>query len=372
MKKVLAILLCVAMVAAIALAGCGSGDGGSSSGSDSDSASETKKNAGNVATVLGNVLGDKSFNDSCWAGLTEIKNKYGVEIDYYESRDDQTKVIPALTEYAESGNYGLIVAGGPNSTENTQAVIEAFPNQKFIYYDANIQNGENGPYANAFSIEYKQNEGSFLVGWLAGKLTKTGTIAALGASEIDVIWDFIYGYLEGAQVANPNVKAITTFVGDWSNVTKAKDLANDAMGQGADVLFHIAGAAGAGMFEAISGNEAVWGIGVDSDQYAEYEEENPETAGRILTSMIKNVGNSLVWAYDNEVAGTLEWGTNVSLGIAEDAVGPAESGPFLELDKELLDEYAQIKEDVAAGKITVGTAFGHTLEEHREFANSFR
>ena len=70
--------------------------------------------------------------------------------------------------------------------------------------------------------------------------------------------------------------------------------------------------------------------------------------------------------------GTLEWGTNVSLGIAEDAVGPAESGAFLELDESLLEEYAQVKEDVASGKVTVGTAFGHTLEEQREFANSFR
>ena len=88
--------------------------------------------------------------------------------------------------------------------------------------------------------------------------------------------------------------------------------------------------------------------------------------------MIKNVGNSLVWAYDKVVEGSLEWGENVSLGIAEDAVGPAESGPFLELDQSLLDEYEQVKEDVASGKIVVVTAYGKTSEEQQEFANSFR
>ena len=67
------------------------------------------------------------------------------------------------------------------------------------------------------------------------------------------------------------------------------------------------------------------------------------------------------------MAGTLEWGTNTSLGISEDAVGPAESGPFLELDQALLDEYAQIKQDVADGKIKVGTAFGKTTAEQQAF-----
>ena len=374
MKKVLAILLCVAMVTAIALTGCGGGDGGSSSDSGSGSANTAKENAGNVAAVLNPALGDKSFCDSCWAGLNEIKDKYGVDVDYFEAKDDQTKIIPALTEYAESGNYGIIVAGGNRNVEPTQAVIEAFPNQKFFYYDASIQDSENGPYSNAFSMVYKQNEGSYLVGWLAGKLTQSGTIATFGAAENDVIWDFIYGYLEGAQAARDDIKVITTFVGDWSNVTKAKDLANDAMSQGADVLFHVAGGAGAGMFEAIAenGDGKVWGIGVDSDQYAEYAEDKPEIASRILTSMIKNVGNSLVWAYDKVVEGSLEWGENVSLGIAEDAVGPAESGPFLELDQSLLDEYEQVKEDVASGKIVVGTAYGKTSEEQQAFANSFR
>ena len=136
----------------------------------------------------------------------------------------------------------------------------------------------------------------------------------------------------------------------------------------------MAGGAGAGMFESIAenGDGKVWGIGVDSDQYAEYAEDKPEIASRILTSMIKNVGNSLVWAYDKVVEGSLEWGENVSLGIAEDAVGPAESGPFLELDQSLLDEYEQVKEDVASGKIVVGTAYGKTSEEQQAFANSFR
>ena len=133
MKKIRAILLCIAMAAAIALTGCG-GDSGSSSGSDSvsDSTSEAKENAGNVATVFSSNLGDKSFCDSCWAGLNEIKDKYGVEIDYFEMKSDQTKAIPALTEFAESGNYGLIVSGGPTTIEAAQNVIEQFPNQNLF------------------------------------------------------------------------------------------------------------------------------------------------------------------------------------------------------------------------------------------------
>ena len=370
MKKILVILLCIAMVTGIIFSGCSN-----SGSSTSDVSDDTKQNAGNIATLLTTTLGDKSFCDSCWAGLNEIKDKYGVEIDYFEMNSDQTKAIPALTEFAESGEYGLIVSGGQTTIEDAQTVIEAFPNQKFIHYDADVQDSENGLYANAFSIKYKQNEGSYLVGWLAGKLTNTGTIATFGVSEIDVIWDFVYGYLEGAKAARNDIKVITSFVGSKEDVVKAKDLANDAMLLNADVLFQVAAGAGAGVFEAIleSGRKNIWAIGVDSDQYAQYKEDgNMDTANIILTSMVKDIGNSLIWAYDKEVAGTLEWGTNTTVGVAEDAVGPAESGPFLQLDKDLLDEYTQIKADVASGKTVVSTAFGHSLEEQRAFANTFR
>ena len=172
-----------------------------------------------------------------------------------------------------------------------------------------------------------------------------------------------------------DIKVLTSFVGSKEDVVKAKDLANDAMLLNADVLFQVAAGAGAGVFEAIleSGRKNIWAIGVDSDQYAQYKEDgNMDTANIILTSMVKDIGNSLIWAYDKEVAGTLEWGTNTTVGVAEDAVGPAESGPFLQLDKDLLDEYTQIKADVASGKTVVSTAFGHSLEEQRAFANSFR
>ena len=372
MKRVLTVGVCIAMIAAIALTGCGSGK--DASGTGSGSAVPDDKNAGNVAAVITTALGDNSLSDSCWTGLNALKDKYGIEIDCYEMNQDQTKAIPALTKYAESGNYNIIVSGTYSTVESAQAVIEMFPNQKFIHYDASVQTGDS-PHANAFSMEYKQNEGAYLVGWLAGKLTQTGMIAALGAAEIDVIWDSIYGYLEGAKFAKEDVKAITSFVGDWEDVGKAKDLANDAMGQGADILFHIADGAGAGMFEAIaeSGKTGVWGIGTDSDQYAEYEAAgNMDIANIILTSMVKNIGNSLVWAYEREVAGTLDWGTHARLGIAEDAVGPAESGGFLSLNQALLDEYKQIKQDVADGKIKVSTAFGHSAEEQAAFANFFR
>ena len=372
MKKVLAILLCVAMVAVLALAGCG-GDGGSSQSSDSTSA--TTENAGNVATIVTTALGDKSFNDSCWTGLNTLKDKYGIEIAYYELKADYTKTLPALTEFAESGDYNIIVPGSPSTVDGAKAAIEMFPNQKFIHYDTTIQDGENGPYANAFSMEYKQNEGSYLAGWLAGKVTKTGVISQLGMQEIDIIYDFMYGYLEGAKAARDDIKVITTFIGDSTDVAKAKELSNSAIGQNADVLFQIAGGAGAGVFEAVaeSGKSDVWAIGVDSDQYAEYVAiDRQDIADVILTSMAKNIGNSVIWAYEQEMAGTLEWGTNTSLGISEDAVGPAESGPFLELDQALLDEYAQIKQDVADGKIKVGTAFGKTTAEQQAFVDSFR
>lgn len=374
MKKILAIILCIAMVAAIALTGCG---GGSSSSSSSSSSTSKNDKAGNVATVITSALGDKSFSDSCWKGMNKIKDTYGVEIAYFEMKQDQTKAIPALTDYAESGKYDIIISGTYSTVENTQAVIKDFPNQKFIHYDANIQatkDNANNSFANAYSMSYLQNEGSYLVGFIASKATKTGVIAELGGGQIDVIYDFMYGFLEGAKYGKSDIKVVSSFIGDWENINKAKDLAKDAMGKKADVLFHIAGGAGQGMFEACAEKGDVWGIGVDADQWSEYNDaKKTDIANIILTSMIKDVGTTIFDAYVKNLDGKLAWGKHESLGVKENAVGPAETGNYSKVvTGDVKTQYEAMKKDVIDGKIKIGSAFGKTQDEQNALLNSFR
>jgi basic membrane protein A len=127
--------------------------------------------------------------------------------------------------------------------------------------------------------------------------------------------------------------------------------------QGASIVFNVAGGTGLGIFEAAA-EDGRWAIGVDSDQWLMLKDEKPELAARILTSMLKNVDNSLFRALKLHLEGKLAWGKAESLGIAEGGVGLAKNENYQKLTPE--DIKARIEEAEKAileGRIRVDTVF---------------
>ena len=108
---------------------------------------------------------------------------------------------------------------------------------------------------NVASLVFKEHEGSYLVGILAAKTSKTGTIGFLGGMDIGLIHRFEKGYEEGAKSVNPNIRVIQNYVGvtdaAWNNPGKGKELALAQIGKGADVIFPAAGNSGLGAFDAV-------------------------------------------------------------------------------------------------------------------------
>ncbi|MEN4040975.1 MAG: BMP family ABC transporter substrate-binding protein [Anaerolineaceae bacterium] len=310
-----------------------------------------------VVHLINGVQGDKSFFDSAVRGVTRAQQEFDLDVKTIEAGIDPARWQPALEDAAANEEFDVMILGTFQMAEFLQMVAPKYPDKKFIIYDVSVD------YAacdcdNVYSVLYKQNEGSYLAGVYAGLMTKTGIIGAVGGQDIPVINDFIVGYKQGAASVgiDPN-NVIVQYAGGWNDPVRGKEIALAMYHQGADIVFQIAGGTGVGVFQAAeeTGNFA---IGVDSDQAMIIKDTDPEQANFILTSMLKNVDNSLYRALRMFVEGTLPFGQAENLGVAEGGVGLAKNEIFDRVTPDdVKAKIAQVEQDLLDGKITVDTVF---------------
>ncbi|HEX9922795.1 MAG TPA: BMP family ABC transporter substrate-binding protein, partial [Anaerolineae bacterium] len=302
--------------------------------------------------------------DSAQRGLERAEQELGVQTKTIEASYDPTKWEPALVDAAANEDYDILIVGTFDMATYLEQVAPQYPDKRFIIYDAPVEY-ENCDCGNVYSILYKQNEGSYLAGVYAAAMTTQDVadmnpepvIGSVGGQEIPVILDFMVGYEQGAKDTNANIQVIRQFADSWDDPAKGKELTKAQYSQGADIVFQIAGGTGQGVFEAAA-EDGRYAIGVDSDQAIVVEEADPDQAARILTSMMKNVDNSLFRAITLHQAGTLPYGEAEALGIAEGGVGLARNKFYDQTTpaevKAIIDE---AEKQILNGEITVETAF---------------
>ncbi|MFW6367010.1 MAG: BMP family lipoprotein [Spirochaetota bacterium] len=327
MKKVLAVMLVAALVCA---AGCGK--------QGEQKQEEKTVKVGIVLSIGG--LGDKSFNDAAYRGLEWAKRDFDMEFNYVEpastAEDEQF-----LTQYAQSG-YDLIIATGFLMKDACEKVAKQYPDTKFAIIDSVID------LPNVSSLTFKEHEGSFLVGALAGLMTESNTIGFVGGMEIPLIKKFEYGYEQGAKYTNPNVKILslyTTGQNPFNDPVQGKDNALNQIGQGADVVYHAAGGTGLGVIEACK-EKGVWAIGVDSNQ-------DGVAKGTVLTSMLKKVDVAVYDTVKSVIEGNFESGVQ-SFGVKEGGVGTTDFEFTRDkIPAEYLVQLDEIKELIKTGELEV-------------------
>lgn len=374
MKRLVALLLSGMMV--FGLTACG-GDATKTAetgnktedAAKAETGTETEGTKKAILIVNGN-LGDLGFFDSANAGMQRVHDELGLEIQVIETGDDESKWEPALADAAEE-DADYIIAVSPSMVEPMQNIAPMYPEKKFLLMD-NVVDFEAGDLSNVYCATFKQNEGSFLAGAVAATMAKeTGKLGFVGGMDIPPINDFLVGYIEGALAVNPDTKVTATYPGDYYDPAKGKEHGIVLINQGAEVLFAAAGPTGLGTIEAaVEADKYI--VGVDSDQSAGYAANGDDkTAEHIVTSMMKNVGDSIFRAIEMDLQGELAFGTAESLGIAEGGVGLAKNDVYknalTEDERAAIDE---IQEKVVSGEITVRTAIGMTTEELDQLRNS--
>ena len=355
MKKLLAVLLALLMV--FALVGCGSKPNREPT---PEPTPEPENKKLTIAYCINGTTGDKSFFDSGTEGMQWINRDFGdkVEATTIEFTYDDTTWRSQLENAFMSEAYDIIIVGTYDMLGMTVELTEQYPDQKVWFYDEQWDFDAN-PRENVLSLLFKQNEGSYVVGYMAAMASQTNYITFCGGMSNTVLLDFFAGYEQGAKAYNPDIRVEETWMNSFSDPSTGKNVATASYSDGADVIFACGGGAGLGVFEAALDFENAKVIGVDGNQGAAFEAAGQtDKAARTITSMTKNVNQGFYDTCKAELDGTLKYGQNYRLGLNGGYVGAAvTSATEATFTPEQLAAVEDIKAKIASGEIQVATAF---------------
>lgn len=290
--------------------------------------------------------GDKSFNDAAYEGVARSADELGVQIELLEPTGAEDREA-AMRLFAARG-FDLVIGVGFIFSTDINVVARAFPSTRFACIDY-APPMEGAMPENVAGLTFREEEGSFLVGAVAGIVTKTKHVGFVGGMDIPLIHKFEAGYRAGVAQACPACVVHAAYAGStpeaFRDPVKGKALAVAQISQGADVLYHAAGTTGHGVFEA-SRDMGVKAIGVDADQH-------DEMPGTVITSMIKR-GDVAVFDTVKAVAEGRFHGGLLSFGLAEDGVGYVSDGPHgAAITADVRDRVAQLRARIVRGEIKV-------------------
>ena len=362
MKKFAALLLALVMV--LSLAACGNQNTPAGSGSNAGSTSGDEAKVYNVVYLVNGNLGDKSFFDSAEAGLDQLKADGRITLTTIEMGgldEDKPKWKDTLYEVSASGEYDVVICGTYQMPDFLKEVADQYPDQKYVIFDDNTYAGQS---ANVMNITYKQNDMGYLMGIFAATLTtdtsiekinEDAVIGFVGGVDSPVINEFLIGYIEGAKSVNPDIKVDVRYTNDYVDTSIAKEYGLSMINDNhCDLIWGVAGNAGNGAAEAAFETGKAYFLGVDSDQELTL---SSDLAAITLTSGLKNIGNSLIWFFDEMDAGRTYFGQEVSLGLAEGGVGIVTDKNFATFaNDDLKAAITAAEEAIKAGDVVVDSA----------------
>ena len=266
--------IALAAFAALLLAGCNDPKTAATGGKTADAKSAPLK----IGVVFDSGgLGDRSFNDSAYAGVLKAEKELGVSESDVKKVTSQTArdYESNLDQLAQAG-CDVVFAVGVGQDQALKVVAPKYPNVKFGLIDSAI----DAP--NVRSITFTEEQGSFLAGYAAALASKTGKVGFVGGKKIPLIEKFQAGFEAGAKAANPAIVVLPAkYTDNWDDTAIGKAMAGSLFADGADVVYHAAGRCGLGVIDAARDAKEL-AIGVDSDQ-------DDVAKGSVLTSMVKHV-----------------------------------------------------------------------------------
>jgi basic membrane protein A len=282
------------------------------------SAKQSKPAAGLKVGLVTDIagLGDKSFNYLAGQGLKQAEKKYGIQGDVTVSKSNND-YVPNITKYALKG-YDLVIAVGFLEEQAVGQVAKKFPKVKFAIIDDSVTVKALAGLKNVEGIQYKEQEAGYLVGYLAGLFEKSSAkglnsqnvVSSVGGISIPPVDRYIAGFQAGARAADPGVKLLNGYSGDFVAQDKCQGLAQQQIAAGSDIIFQVAGQCGLGAINAAR-DKGLWGIGVDTNQALQVGSK------QLLASATKGVDVSVVDVVGQVVGGNFRGGKDLVLGVNE-------------------------------------------------------
>lgn len=305
-----------------------------------------------MVTDTGGV-NDQSFNQSAWEGLQRAEEELGIKVGYLESQQE-ADYAPNLEQLYDYDN-DLIWGIGYMMADAILDAAKTNPDQIYAIIDNAYENTPD----NLIGVLFKAEQASFLVGYIAGKMTETGIVGFVGGIRGSVIDGFDYGYTAGVKYANRNVEVLNQYADSFSDQAKGKAIATQMYQKGADIIFHAAGGAGLGVIEAAKENDK-YAIGVDRDQ-------NNLAPDHVITSAMKRVDNAVFNIAEQLKNGTLKGGQTMTFGLAEGGVDIAPTSSK-HVSQKILDEVENLKQDIIDGNIFVP----YNAETYKDYISTLK
>lgn len=372
-KVYLSLLLALMLLASFGLIGCApgaqEGDGTEQPGTDGATPSvnsdvaDLNDGVTKIALLISGDLGDMSFWDSAASGMKQFAADHpDVVVDIIEmGSSDATKYESTLNRTA-SADYDLIILGSTDMREPLQRTASKakYADRRFIIFDTEIKDNAAANYPTVHSIMFCQNEGSYLAGLLAAMMSErlgAPNTAFIGGTKNDIINDFAFGFMQGVRDANASggteIGAFNSYVGDFTNSPKGSSLATGFYENGVEILFAAASQAGLGCIDSAKSNGSLI-IGVDSDQYAYYQDSDPEKAACIVTSVLKRVDLALYECCERFLEGTLTYGDLDVLGVSDGMIGLVENENYINtVPEDIRNAVANATAQIASGELKV-------------------
>ena len=384
-KRIVSTLLAAAMAASM-LAGCGSSaketaavQAGKESQAGDTTAQAQEENADDagasdkplkVVYLCNGNLGDKGFNDSAASGMQMLADKMGAEVKTIEMGRDETSYEGNYLDVSEQ-DWDMIVSGTWSVKELAQDIAAEFPDKNYLIFDVSVD-GDVVTEGNMMGVNYYSNQAAFLSGVLAAKMLDSGDakidpskkiLGFVGSMDTSNINDFLVGYLEGVQYVDPEIKVVTSYVGSFEDVSKCMEMTTQLYNQGAQVVYAPASQSILGAVTAAQKSDKYL-IACDQDLYAELKDSDPELAANVISSSLKNVGESIYTSVKGWSEGTMSLDQDYILGLDSGAVGLAKNENYTKLVPEDIQKFIdETEQKVISGDITVGTAFDMTTED---------
>lgn len=337
------------------LAGCGNDDVNKSPGNWASGHQPVPGSKG--STKVGLVFdlggrGDGSYNDAAAAGLDRAAEELGVQtraVSAGRAGENREELLRLLA----SEKYRLVFGVGFAFAGPVASVARDFPGTSFGIVDAAV------PAPNVVSLEFASEEGAYLVGVAAARKSRTGRLGFVGGVETDAVRRFLVGFSAGARRTRPNIEFDVFYLtqppdlSGFADPARAREVARGMYQRGADVVFHVSGGSGVGVFEAARESSTpaakVWAVGVDSDQY---QTADPALRPFILTSMQKRIDKAVydtISAFDK---GEFRGG-QLRLDLASGGLELARSGGALD---DIGTELETVRTQIIRGEIDVPAA----------------
>ena len=370
MKRTISLLLALVMVFGLVACGAKTETKAPEAAAPAENAAPAE-DALKVMYLVNGSLGDKGFFDSAASGINMMASELGAETKIVEMGRDETSYESNYLDVSDQ-DWDLIVSGTFSVKELAQEIAVQYPDKEYLVFDVTID-FDAVTTNNMIGLAYYSNQGAFLSGVLAAKMlleaedakidATNKTLGFIGSMDTPGINDFLVGYLEGGKYVDPSIKVLCSYVGSFEDVTKCMEMTTQLYNQGAQIVYAPVSQSILGSATAAA-NCDKYLIACDQDLYTQLSESDAKLAANIITSSLKNVGESLFTAVKSLQDGTMVMGNNYTLGLDSGAVGLAKNANYEAIVPEAIrTAIEEVEGKIISGELEVSSAFTMTNDE---------